>query len=86
MTLGAGVLRSGASLDETQAAVDDLAAEIAAGGADDTATDEVRNLLDMGGALLAAARQRAESRGAHTRSDRAGRDDDHFRLRLVLSR
>jgi L-aspartate oxidase len=84
MTLGAGVLRSRPSLEETSAAVDALAAEIDAGAAGDTATDEVRNLLDMGRALLAAAHQRTESRGAHTRADFPERDEDGFRVRLVL--
>jgi L-aspartate oxidase len=85
MTLGAGVLRSATSLDDTRATVAGLAAEIDTAGADDAATDEVRNLVDVARALLATATERTESRGAHTRSDFPARDDEHLRLRLVLS-
>lgn len=46
--------------------------------------DELRNLVEVARALLAAATQRTESRGAHTRTDHPARDDAHFRARLVL--
>ena len=73
MTRGAGVLRSAESLDET-------AKELAAVPAYDP---EVRNLLTVAGALLAAALEREESRGNHTRSDFPG-TSDKFRVRMVV--
>jgi L-aspartate oxidase len=79
MTTGAGVLRDAASLEAT---ADVLAAtEI---GGDTPAWHEVRNLAAVGGALVAAATAREESRGAHARSDFAA-TDDAFRCRLVLA-
>ena len=75
MTLGAGVLRSAASLDDTARVLDGLGAP---------ADPEVRNLLTVGSALLAAARAREESRGAHTRVDFPD-PSPAYRVRLVLS-
>jgi L-aspartate oxidase len=73
MTRGAGVLRSADSLQET-------AKELAGIPAYDP---EVRNLLTVAGALLAAALEREESRGNHTRSDFPQTSDD-LRVRMVL--
>jgi L-aspartate oxidase len=73
MTRGAGVLRSAASLEQT-------AKELSAVPAYDP---EVRNLLTVASALLAAATAREESRGNHTRSD-FPQTSDEFRLRMVL--
>ena len=53
------------------------------GTADSVVAWELRNLLAVGGALLAAARWREESRGAHTRSDFPG-TRSHFHRRAVL--
>ena len=75
MTAGAGVLRSAESLDETAAVVDEVAASC-----DDP---EVRNLVTVASALLATARAREESRGAHTRTDFPD-TSDAFAHRLVL--
>jgi L-aspartate oxidase len=83
MTVGAGVLRSAASLDETGRAVEAAAAEVAAAPRE-PATEELRNLVEVGRALVAAGSHRAESRGAHTRSDHPDRADGRFRHRLVL--
>jgi L-aspartate oxidase len=72
MTAHAGVLRSKASLDEAAAALATAAAVAAAtGGAgrDDVAVAELANLVAVGRAVVAAARARTESRGAHTRTD-----------------
>ena len=80
MTTGAGVLRSAASLAET-AARWSLARQLD-DGTDDAAAWEVRNLVDVSRALLAAATEREESRGAHTRADFESAD---YRLRLVLA-
>ena len=75
MTLGAGVLRSAASLADTARVLDGLGAP---------ADPEVRNLLTVGSALLAAARAREESRGAHTRVDFPD-PSPAYRVRLVLA-
>ena len=43
---------------------------------------ELGNLLQLGAALLASARARTESRGAHARSDHP-QTDPHWRRRLI---
>jgi L-aspartate oxidase len=73
MTRGAGVLRSAESLEQT-------AKELSAIPAYDP---EVRNLLTVAAALLAAAAEREESRGNHTRSDFPSTAPD-FRVRMVV--
>ena len=83
MTVGAGVLRSATSLHETTAIVENLAARL------DDADDgrivwEARNLVDVARGVLAAATDRHESRGAHTRLDFEA-TDSAFHLRLVLA-
>jgi len=83
MTSGSGVLRSAESLGRT----DDVVATVArsaAAGHDDAATWEVRNLVEVARAVIAAATVREESRGAHTRTDFPDADRA-FRTRLVLS-
>ncbi len=67
MTTGAGVLRDAASLARTSVAVE-YAADVAAAGSGAEAW-ELANLATIAGALLAAASERTESRGAHTRED-----------------
>jgi L-aspartate oxidase len=63
MTVGAGVLRDAASLDDVARVVGvDVEAH-------DVATHEVRNLLTVARVLVAAACAREESRGTHTRLD-----------------
>jgi L-aspartate oxidase len=82
MTMGAGVLRSEASLTDARAeldAVDKSLAEAATVG-----LVEARNLLDVGRGLLAAALARTESRGAHTRIDYPT-SDDALRKRMLLA-
>jgi L-aspartate oxidase len=60
MTVGAGVVRSAASLAAAQERLAPL----------DVAGDpELRNLLDVASAVVASAVAREESRGAHTRAD-----------------
>ncbi|HEX5366803.1 MAG TPA: FAD-binding protein [Acidimicrobiales bacterium] len=79
MTADAGVLRSADSLERAAGAVA-RAASVAGEGtrrrvgaapspAELRAVDELRNLATVGAALIAAARTRTESRGAHTRTD-----------------
>ena len=63
MTVGAGVLRDAESLELAAGVVaDDVEAH-------DVASHELRNLLTVARALVAAARAREESRGTHTRLD-----------------
>jgi L-aspartate oxidase len=45
---------------------------------------EIRNLARVASATCQAALAREESRGAHTRGDFPDRDDERFRVRLVL--
>jgi L-aspartate oxidase len=82
MTIGAGVLRTRASLSETER----VRRRVASGMdvlPEDRARWELRNLVSLAQALLVAAEAREESRGAHTREDFPGRDDERFR-RLVI--
>jgi L-aspartate oxidase len=75
MTLGAGVLRDAASLaDATTAAA-------AARASDDV---ELANLGIVASALVQSAAIREESRGAHARVDFPRRDDERWRLRIVV--
>ncbi|MFF8505359.1 L-aspartate oxidase [Streptomyces anulatus] len=91
MTRGAGVLRSADSLaaaaEELEALHRDAAADDAEGakavvpGVD---AWEVTNLLLVSRVLVAAAREREETRGCHWREDRPDRDDAHSRRHLVV--
>ncbi|MET9091504.1 L-aspartate oxidase [Streptomyces cyaneofuscatus] len=92
MTRGAGVLRSAASL---AAAAEELEALHRSAAADVDAADpkdavpgvdawEVTNLLLVSRVLVAAAREREETRGCHWREDRPDRDDAHWRRHLVV--
>ncbi|MFE1367016.1 L-aspartate oxidase [Streptomyces anulatus] len=93
MTRGAGVLRSADSLaaaaEELEALHRDAAAdaEVPSGakavvpGVD---AWEVTNLLLVSRVLVAAAREREETRGCHWREDRPDRDDAHSRRHLVV--
>jgi L-aspartate oxidase len=76
MTEGAGVLRSASSLDATMQAIEKVASSCA--------DAEVCNLVTVASALVAAARAREESRGAHTRADFPD-TADAFCVRLVVS-
>jgi L-aspartate oxidase len=67
MTIGAGVLRDDSSLTRTALAIDAAAAVAAAGSG--APSWELANLAAVASALLASARLRTESRGAHTRED-----------------
>ena len=85
MTAGAGVLRDEGSLDLAEAelsAVADLAPS-GCGGPVAVADHEVANLIEVGAALVEAARWRRETRGAHTRRDFPG-SDGAYRRRFVL--
>ncbi|URN17143.1 MULTISPECIES: L-aspartate oxidase [Streptomyces] len=89
MTLGAGVLRSAASLAEAAERLDAVHAE--ALGADGRGAAgpgveawETTNLLCVARVLVAAARSREETRGCHWREDRPDRDDPAWRRHLVV--
>ncbi|MGV9568653.1 L-aspartate oxidase, partial [Streptomyces nigra] len=92
MTMGAGVLRSDASLTEAAEQIQRLHAEArdallengktAEPGVD---TWEATNLLCVARALVAAARMREETRGCHWREDRPDRDDTAWRRHIVVS-
>jgi L-aspartate oxidase len=83
MTTMAGVLRSAESLAEATDVATEIAACIPADQTDPDAS-ELRNLAQVGLALLAGARVRAETRGAHTRTDFPDTDDTDFHCRLVV--
>jgi L-aspartate oxidase len=78
MTTGAGVVRDAESLAATAGVLD---ATSVAG--ETPAWQEVRNLAEVGRALVATATAREESRGAHTRTDHPA-TSDAFRCRLVI--
>jgi L-aspartate oxidase len=86
MTLGAGVVRSAASLGGAADALAAVGADAgAAVGAEpgEAALREVANLVACGVALVAGASARTESRGNHWRRDHPAADDAQ-RHRLVL--
>ena len=82
MTTGAGVLRSASSLAETEAVVSGVAVALDA-QPPGPAREELRNLVTVGHAILAMALARAESRGAHTRTD-FPLTDPRLRVRFVV--
>jgi len=90
MTAGAGVVRSAGSLETARATVAEVEEFLArlpseahqATAGSDVAAGELANLVTVAGALLASARRRQESRGAHSRSDYPDPDPD-WRCRLV---
>lgn len=91
MTRGAGVLRSADSLAEAADRLHRLHADArdaldehgktAEPGVD---TWEATNLLCVARVLVAAARQREETRGCHWREDRPERDDTAWRRHIVV--
>ena len=81
MTSGAGVVRSAESLEGVDAVIDQVAS--AAGAATSPASLELRNLIVCARALVTVARARAETRGAHIRTDFPD-TSAAFRCRLVL--
>jgi L-aspartate oxidase len=75
MTNGCGVLRDAAGLAATTAVHRRLADAHPLATATSRPSADRRDLLDVAGALLAAATAREESRGAHTRTDIPERSD-----------
>ncbi|MGW2087709.1 L-aspartate oxidase [Streptomyces sp. NPDC001880] len=92
MTRGAGVLRSAESLaaaaDELEALHDSAASAVEADepkvAVPGVEAWEATNLLLVSRVLVAAARQREETRGCHWREDRPERDDESWRRHLVV--
>lgn len=92
MTRGAGVLRSAGTLATAADELEDLhrSAVLKAGAAEPKLAVpgveawEVTNLLLVSRVLVAAARQREETRGCHWREDRPERDDENWRRHLVV--
>ena len=87
MTEGVGVTRDARGLASTAATLSDmpLAAETLR-PEPSTPAWETTNLHAVASVLTAAASARTESRGGHRRSDHPGRDDEHWRGRLVARR
>ncbi len=79
MTTGAGLLRTRSSLLEVAAALDVLSAR---GGDGSVAALETANLITVAAATVAAALERTESRGVHTRTDTPDTDPGQ-RRRIV---
>jgi L-aspartate oxidase len=82
MSRDAGVIRDAGGLGSLVAFLRE--ARAAAAGAEGIAAEELRNLVDVGSSLAAAATARAETRGVHTRADAPERDDAHFRVRVAV--
>ncbi|MFF2652468.1 L-aspartate oxidase [Streptomyces sp. NPDC058045] len=92
MTEGAGVLRSAESLDRAAARLqqlhDDARRHLAEHGSTaepGVATWESTNLLCVARVLVAAARQRTETRGCHWRQDHPERADGTWRRHIVVT-
>jgi L-aspartate oxidase len=89
MSAGAGVLRDAGSLADAGEVADEVAATVAAASASADATTvptaayEVANLVEVARALVVAAAERTESRGAHSRQDHPVTDPTQ-RHRIVL--
>ncbi|MEU2428893.1 L-aspartate oxidase [Streptomyces sp. NPDC007861] len=91
MTNGAGVLRSAASLDDAADALEALhlsavhdAEESRKAAEPGVESWEATNLLLVSRVLVAAARERAETRGCHWREDHPDRDDTQWRRHIVV--
>ena len=83
LTRQAGVVRSGESLLAAGAEVSRIAGTLARSAHGSTGHLELRNLVEVGAALVHAAASRIESRGCHTRSDAPDPSEDML-LRLVV--
>ncbi|MET9377605.1 L-aspartate oxidase [Streptomyces sp. NPDC003035] len=91
MSANAGVLRSEERLRRAAEALENLGMEAVMDHLGETVEPrteswETANLLEVSGALVAAALAREETRGCHWREDRPDRDDHEWRRHLVVSR
>lgn len=82
MTNGAGVFRTGDSLATTAEALTTAATRVP--DSPDLAWAEVRNLIDVGRALVATALRREESRGSHARDDFTDRTDQWLVRQIIV--
>ncbi len=82
MIEGAGVVRSAASLGAAGVSIDALGAEVGTATPPDRAHGEVANLITAATSVLRAATLRAETRGAHARSDHP-EASERWRRRIV---
>ena len=91
MSAGAGVLRSAASMATAAEGLAALARTAAAQAAEEKPADprvetwEATNLHLVATALVAAAAQRAETRGCHWREDFPERDDAQWHRHLITT-
>jgi len=83
MFASAGVVRDAAGLLELAPEIHQAAS--AATSAADTDAETLRNLATVATSLAAAAYERKETRGAHARKDAPDRDDERFRVRLIVT-
>jgi succinate dehydrogenase / fumarate reductase flavoprotein subunit len=95
MQTHAGVFRTAAVLREGLKKLDELEERLAHAGLSDTSRVfntariealELENLIGVARATLVSALSRTESRGAHTREDFPGRDDEHWLKHTLYSR
>ena len=84
MTAGAGGLRSEGSLADAGAVADEVLAAVEAAPAPGTDAHALGNVATVARAMVRAARERRESRGAHARADFPDPDPSQ-RIRLVVS-
>jgi L-aspartate oxidase len=84
----AGIARSDGRLKEADEELGELAetAETVFAGVIDTATVELRNLLEVSRLIVACARERRESRGLHYNVDHPHRDNERFLRPTVVIR
>jgi fumarate reductase flavoprotein subunit len=84
---GAGIFRTGASLEKAAGRLADLRERFGAVGIDDhshtfntelVAALELRGMIDVAECIVQSALRREESRGAHQRLDYPERDDEGF--------
>ncbi|GGZ23263.1 L-aspartate oxidase [Streptomyces nitrosporeus] len=93
MTRGAGVIRSAEGLAAAAGQLEELRRTAEAAGEEPGAAKdavpgveawEATNLLLVSRVLVAAARQREETRGCHWREDRPDRDDTEWRRHIIV--
>jgi L-aspartate oxidase len=85
MQLGVGTMRSGEGLSASAAELAGIA-RVLETEPDGVEALEARNLVTVATLITHAAWVRTESRGCHYRNDYPDRDDEHWRVRVVLQR
>ncbi len=91
----AGIFRTGPEMEKGAETLTELQERVGKVGIADTSRSfntellaalELANMLDLSECILAAGRQREESRGAHQRTDFPARDDERFLTHLLVHR